>query len=66
MNIDQVIEMHVRIHAACLGAAGQRVTETNKQVHRESLQALVKLARIEYARDVACDMERANAALRDR
>lgn len=66
MNSDLMIELHVRVHAACLAASGERVTEHHKQIHRESLQQLVRLARIEYARDVAQDMDRASAAMRSK
>ena len=65
MNSDQIIELHVKVHCAVLSASGAPVTEAAKQIFRESLQSLVKLARIEYAQGVALDMEQALSALRE-
>lgn len=55
---DDVIEIHVAAHCTLIAAAGEVPTERHLQTYREALQALVKLARSEYALGVAQDLER--------
>lgn len=64
-NSDKVIEMHVSVHCALIAATGEVPTERHRQVYRDALQSLIRLARSEYALSVARDMEQVAAALKD-
>lgn len=65
MTSDDIIEMHVAVHAALIVAAGGQATEHERNTCREALQALVKLTRNEYALGLTRDMCRVQEALKD-